>query len=50
MTAGAALERVPRVPVNPSILQISYQMQVKGTKISENSLKKEILLECEPVD
>ena len=43
---GAALERVPRVPVNPLIFQISCKMPMKETKISEKPLKKEILIEC----
>ena len=37
----AALERVPQVPVNPSIFLISYKLPLKERKILKNPLKKE---------
>ena len=47
---GAALERVPWVPVNLLIINISYKVLLKGRKMLMNPLKKGILIKPEPVD
>ena len=46
----AALERVPWVPVNPSIFQIIKKKAYDLVKRSKKSLNQRLLSRCEPVD
>ena len=46
----AALERVPWVPLNPLIFQISKKNTYGLVKRSKKSLNQRLLSRCEPVD
>ena len=48
--SGVTLERVPWVPVNPSIFHIPYKNATEMEKLSTNPLKKRALIDCEPMD